>query len=300
MVTHCIPKVIWFPKNASFWLLVSCCCFFFLFAAIKVGNGQSTGSEIATAPAQKSIFILSINVKADFITTDHIGQLYVVVNNKVYKYSGNGDIISTYSNNNLGKITFIDASNPLRILLYYKDFGQIEFLDDVLNPIGSSISLEEMGLDQAVLSCTSWDDGIWLYDSKDFQLKRISKNLKLTHESGPIYQLIKTPVNPNYILEYNNFVYLNNPATGIMVFDLFGSYLKTISIRELKYFQINGNNLFYVDNGFLKGYNLKSFQENSLVLPGSTKDIIGLRFEKESGLFAILKENTLDLFKIQE
>jgi len=256
------------------------------------------------AQAQEKQLPFSLNAQisgdAGFFTTDHMGNVYVVENHQIKKYGISGNLQESFSNKNHGVISAIDASNPLRVLVYYRDFGQVIFLDDELSLIGSVISLVDLGLDQATLICSSWDDGLWLYDSQDFQLKRLDKNLKISHSSGNINQIVDEEMSPAFMLGYNNFVYINNPVSGIMVFDQFGTYFKTIPIKGLNRFQINGDQIFFEELGKLKSYNLMSFQENSIDLPVEPGNFKGLRFEKELRLLVIQKENVIDLFLIED
>jgi len=238
--------------------------------------------------------------QGQFFTSDYWGNIYVVNGHQLAKYDKNGQQISTYSNKTLGAISFVDASNPLRLLLFYKDFGQIIFLDDVLSILGSAIALEELGFDQAILSCTSVSDGIWLYDPQDFQLKRIDQSLNVTHQSGNINQLTGIEVNPNFMIEYNNFVYLNNPATGIMVFDMYGTYFKTLPLKDIKQFQLTGQHLFYYKNGALNSYDLKTLEQHEMVIPVSESKTKDVRLAKEPGLLIVFKEKQLDLFLIED
>jgi hypothetical protein len=112
--------------------------------------------------------------------------------------------------------------------------------------------------------------------------------------------LVGVEINPNFIMEANNFVYLNNPSDGILVFDQYGTYFKTIPLKGLEQFQLNGDQIFYENNGKLKSYNIKMFVENSLDLPVSKEEIKSLRFERESKLLVIQKENSIELFLIED
>ena len=162
--------------------------------------------------------IKSIPLNATFVTTDNIGQVYVVVQNELLKYSEKGELIDTYSDKSLGNIYSVDASNPLRLLLFYRDFVQIVFLDDALSVLGGSIQLEYIGYEQVTLSCTSNDNGIWIYNSIDFQLIRLDQNLNTTYSSWDISQLLGIEISPDFMLEHNDYVYMNDPKTGIFIF----------------------------------------------------------------------------------
>src|ERR1700758_5875448 len=77
--------------------------------------------------------IYTIRSKADFFTTDNFGNTYLIKAEEIRKYTATGDLLKIYSNKNLGKITSVDASNSLRLLVFYKDFASIAILDDQLS-----------------------------------------------------------------------------------------------------------------------------------------------------------------------
>ena len=243
---------------------------------------------------------LEIEVTSKSITSDYLGNAYTIDDNEIAKYSAAGILISSFSDKNAGTITSVDASNPLRVQVFYQDFGQIIYLDDVLSVIGSKISLIEQGLDQATLSCSSWDDGIWLYDPQDFELKRLGSDLRLSHQSGNINQLVGIEANPNYIIEKNNFVYLNDPLTGILVFDQFGTYYKTLPVRGIDRFQVSGEQVFYLQDGKLMSYNMQTFQHANLPITSDRDALLDMRFEKEMKCLTVLKEKKLEWYVIKD
>ena len=198
--------------------------------------------------------IYTIKVTADFVTTDNIGNLYVVKNDEMKKYNPAGELLRTYSNKKLGKIFSVDASTPLRILLYYKDFSVLVILDSQLTQNGENITLETMELEQSDLACTSFQNGIWLYNRQNAELVRLDESLKKVVSTGNLNRILNTELHPNFMTEYNGYLYLNNPQKGILVFDIYGTYSKTISLKGLTQFQLSENDLIYFLNGKLKNF----------------------------------------------
>src|SRR5436190_13567133 len=60
-----------------------------------------------------------------FFTSDNLGQAYVVVENQLLQFDSNGKPVANYSEKNLGNLRFVDASNPMKILLFYPDFARV-------------------------------------------------------------------------------------------------------------------------------------------------------------------------------
>jgi hypothetical protein len=234
-----------------------------------------------------------INVKATSFNTDNLGNAYLVNDNILTKYDTSGVLLSTYSERSLGRLSVIDASNPMRPLVFYPDFGQVNILDNKLAPQSSVMLRDIKGIEQPTLICQSYNDCIWVFDQQDFQLKRINTSLQTLNESGNINKTVDTDITPNYLTENNNWVYLNNPQTGILVFDIYGTYYKTIPIKGLKSIQLIGDELLYMKDSTFVSYNIKSFNEQKILLP-KTKKVINARIVQHK-LF-LLTEESLDLY----
>ncbi len=241
--------------------------------------------------------IKKIPVKALFITSDKLGNCYVVTeNNQVTKYNSQGIEEANFSNKNLGKLKWVDATNPLKVLLFYSDFNQITIVDNKLS-VRTQVALRELNILQPLLVCTSVNDGLWIYDQQDFQLKRLDMDLKLIQESGNIIQITGLEIKPTQLVEENNYLYLNNPATGILIFDLFGTYYKTIPIKGISSIQVVGDDLFYYKDTGLTRYNLNTLQEINIPLPEIADSLI-LTVRIEPPKIYLLKQQELNIYSI--
>ncbi len=220
------------------------------------------------APAQEPSFQMNkfIACQATSIVTDNISNFYGMAMHEITKYKNSGELQYTYSDKSSGDITSIDVSNPLSVLVFYRDFHQIIFLDNTLSAISDPYALAEHELDQVTLACTSRDNGIWLFDQQKFQLLRMDKNFQIIQQSGYLNQVIGE-IHPIKMLEYNNQLYLNDTSIGIMVFDIYGAYYKTIPFKGIKGFQIAGDRLYYLSGSVLKSYNMKTLEEREIILP---------------------------------
>ena len=210
-----------------------------------------------------------ISIKSDFITSDNLGNVYIVKGEELSKYDSNGDLFQRYSSKRYGKISAVDVSNPLKILVFYKDFSIVLFLDDMLAETGNRISLTDFSLEQASLTCTSHNSCFWIYDPISFQLIRINQYLNKIQQTGNLVQQLSMPLNPNFLLESNNWVYLNNPESGILVFDIYGTYSKLIPLKGLRSFQVIDNKIFYSQNDKIESYDIKTLEKSMINLPDS-------------------------------
>ncbi len=209
----------------------------------------------------------TIKTKSDYFSVDNIGNIYTVKEDELVKFLPSGKFFARYSNLKLGTITSIDVTNPLKILLYYRDFQQIVFLDNQLSVNSENVSLEKMTYEQTDLVCAGANNSFWIYDKQNNELIRFNENSKKIASTGNLKQILKTDLSPNFMLEHNNYLFLNCPETGVYVFDIFGTFNKVISIKNLKRFQLAEDVLFYQKDSVLCSYNYKLFEEICKDLP---------------------------------
>ncbi len=201
-------------------------------------------------------------IKSDFIAVDNIGNLYAVKDNELIKYSSTGKMFARYSDIKLGNISHVDVTNPLKILLYYRDYQQIVFLDNQLSLNSQNVSLEKLGFEQSELVCSGANNSFWIYDKQNNELLRFNENSKKIAATGNLKQVLKIEISPNYMLEHNGLLFLNCPDSGIYVFDMFGAYVKVISLKNLSNFQSTENILYFNRDSSLCSYHYKQFEES--------------------------------------
>ena len=222
---------------------------------------------VAQSSLNKLNLINTIEIQTELIATDKLGNLYALNKQEVFKYDSNGKLLQKNSLKSLGNLFTIDVSNPMKILAFYKDYNKVLFLDNMLAPSGSTIDLSAIGFDQATLACTSHDNGIWLFNSLNFELVRMDPSLKISNQSGNIAQLTGNPIKPTVLFENNNQVYLCDTLTGVLIFDVFGTYIKTIPIKSISDLQVENNILYFIDGKGFGSFNPELLQQNEIELP---------------------------------
>jgi hypothetical protein len=121
------------------------------------------------------------------------------------------------------------------------------------------ISLELLNHEQTGLVCSSSNNSFWIYDKQNNELSRFDSELKSILKTGNLKRILDIDVKPNFMQENNNFVYLNCPNEGILVFDIYGTFYKTIPLKKLKEFNIVNGDVFYFENHSLKQYQAQTF-----------------------------------------
>lgn len=248
--------------------------------------------------AQQYKFLSTIAVKGNSFTTDNLGNWFVINNDQLIRYRSPEREPYIYSNKRLGNITSVDASNPLKIIVFYRDFSKIVFLDNTLSENGAAITLQDFDLDQTSVVCTSYDNGFWVFDQQNFLLIRFDKQLNETVRIKNLHLIVNRAVEPNFMIEYDNRLYMNDPQSGILIFDIFGTYYKTIPIKKLVRFQVIGKYISYLDEqGKFMWYDMTLIENMEVKLPRHISEIEP-RIEKDR-LF-IFKGDSLMLYEIKQ
>jgi hypothetical protein len=223
--------------------------------------------------------VKTIAIQSDIVLSDALGTIYTIKGNTISTYNNDGQKLYSYSNPFLGNISFADVKDPMRILLFFKEFNKVVFLSNKLSEIASPIELDNAGYSQVSICCTSNERGFWLFDSQMFQLIHLNENLEPLHKGTLLQHLFKnTTTPPACLLEENDELYMSVPGTGIMIFDKYGSYRKTLPIMNVSNFQIIGEKIIYYQNNYIYSIS-KEMIIDSISLPAELKIISSSLFK---------------------
>lgn len=185
--------------------------------------------------------------KAHFYTTDRLCNIYLINDNyEILKYTPEGIESYRYSNNRLDRPTFIDATDPFNILVFYPDYQTIILLDRTMTHT-ATLNFSDFDFFDVNAVAFSSDNKLWVYDELNFRLKKIDRNGKTLQESDDLSLLLDSDFKPNFIVERELKVFVNDPDIGILVFDAFGQYVKRLDFRGLTDFQVSRNLLIFRD-----------------------------------------------------
>ncbi len=241
-------------------------------------------------------FIASVEAAGRIHRTDPIGNVYIANGNNLKKFDGEQRPAADYTNSNLGDIFSVDVSDPLRILLYFKDHNQIVWVDNYLREIRSPVFLDAIGIDQAKLVCSSSQGGFWVLNGLNNRIRYYDARLQFVYESISLNALTGPDINPSQMIEKNRQLYLNIPGTGILVFDLFGNYLKTLVVDAPSEFQVTERYLYYFKEGQLYSYHLITAEVIPVELPDS-RDV--LYAELQPGFMYLFTERGFRVYSLQ-
>ncbi len=203
--------------------------------------------------------------------TDHLENVYFIDGYKLLKIDTATGEVMEFGSYSAGEITLADVSNPFQIMVLYRDFNRIVFLDNKLSRLRSEIDLSELGIEQAVLACTSGRGGMWIFSDRDNRIIYFDQQLRNTHQSMVIGSIAGPAGKPVSMTEAQNRLYLYIPRKGILVFDRFASYIATVPYSGPERFRVTGNNIIYYDGRKLISMDMESGEEIYLDLPSGVE-----------------------------
>lgn len=219
--------------------------------------------------SQDTSFHLVKTINGDIVdfAVDNLDNLYILTStDQLKKIDAEGDSVAVFNNvKKFGKVATVDVSNPMKVLLYYKDFSTIVMLDRLLN-VRNTIDLRNQNIFQVTAICQSYDGKVWLYDEVDNKLKKIDEDGKLLSETSDFRLLFDEAPAPQKIFDQDGYVYLYDSARGVFVFDYYGSLKNRIQITGWKNFKVLGKYIFGVNDNKLNRYQISNFnlQEQEL------------------------------------
>ncbi len=199
-------------------------------------------------------------------TTDPIGNIYWYNRGDVTKYSPLGVELNRFSTRDFGEISHIDATNPLKILVVFQEFSKALILDASLGR-NSIIDFTSSNMPFVKLICISRENGFWIFDPVDKRIKRVSDQLDVVGEGTPLRQITEDPLEPNQLIDSGNWLIMNVPDYGILVFDRFGTYFKTIRPPSTTLVQANGDDILFKEDTQMTQIAVKSTILKHFIIP---------------------------------
>ena len=254
---------------------------------------------IANAQTDSSFKLIKV-VKGDIVafTVDNLDNIYLLSStNQVKKLDANGDSVAVFNDvKKFGQATLIDVSNPLKVLLYYRDFATIVVLDRLLN-VRNIIDLRRQNIYQVRAIGQSYDNKIWLYDEVENKLKKIDEDGKLLLETPDFRQLFGEAPSPQKIFDQDQFVYLYDSAKAVFVFDYYGSLKNKILISGWHNFKVAGKYIFGSANNKLFRYDIRTFRVDEWEMPDELYKSQSFNFST-SRLYA-LKKDSIEIYSFR-
>ncbi len=244
-----------------------------------------------------TVFQFKKFITGDFtdFTIDNLGNLYLVgLTGQLKKIGPNGDSIAVFNNvRQYGKLYFIDVTNPLKVLLYFRDFGTIVVLDRFLNT-RTTIDLRRQHLFQVKAIGQSYDNNIWVFDELESKLKRVSEDGRILDQSTDFRQLFDSTPSPQFIVDQNKQVFLYDSLKGVYLFDYYGTLKNRIRLTGWTDFTVIGDAMYGRDEGMLYRYEAGTLNLQQYRIPDNMRDARKIKIT--SGSIYLLRDNRLEVY----
>lgn len=203
-----------------------------------------------------------------FATTDNLDNLYLVsTNGQIKKLDARGDSVAVYNQQkNFGALTSLDVSNPLKLILFYKDYSTVVTLDRWLSS-QSTLDLRRSGTLQPTAVGLSNDNLLWVFDGWDNKLKKVDEQGRVLLETSDFRSFFSPAIAPQQIMTENGWVYLVDSVQGIFVFDNYGTYQKKLAFPIAGTVAVSKQLIVYAEPAAVVLYDPVSFREKRLLYP---------------------------------
>ena len=238
------------------------------FVLLIFGLISFNSSAIIPQDSSRFLTVRELESATKFLTADRLGNVYVLdKGDRLFKYNAEGVLLSTLNYTYSGSISSIDVTNPMEIFLFYKELNMVIILDNNLAFRGK-INLQDWGITQASCLARSYENGLWIFDSGDLQLKKFSRDGKLLQSSGNALDFAgNEKINPVLCRENGNRVILGDTINGLFLFDVFAGFIKKIPISGFMDVQLTESELLILLSEEILFYQLKTSTRSSISIP---------------------------------
>lgn len=247
------------------------------------------------ALATDSLRIIATHpMSARAITTDELGNIYAIhTDNTLARYNDHSDSTGFYRSALNGNLGFVDATNPLRLVLYYPAFNKVQILDRQL-ALRSEVDLRTLRILTPTAVATASDGNIWVYDPFNAKLLKLDETGAQVSEGLDLRQQLSFTPKASFLLERDRRIFLCDTAHGVLVFDQFATYITTLPFKGIGTFQAFAGQLVFAKGDTLHSYNMESFDEKLLPLPNKEDGIVDVSLHQR--MLAVLYLKQLKLF----
>ncbi|HUZ59403.1 MAG TPA: hypothetical protein VMU83_11535 [Hanamia sp.] len=243
-------------------------------------------------------FLKQIDFPVSSFAVDNIGELYLITpDNQLKKYNERGDSVGVFNQvTQYGKLDYVDAQNPWKVILYYKNFSTIVLLDKYLN-IVTAINLNKYNIFRVQAVTTSYDNNIWLFDEQTYTLIKMDDNGNILSQSVDFRLLFNSAPDPEKIIDRDGFVYLYDPQKGIYIFDYYGNFKSKLDFLHWKNIEVIGKTIYGFDKENLYKYTSPFPDFTTYKLPSELQNNTSIKFRNHK--MYVLKNNQLTIYYLQ-
>lgn len=234
-----------------------------------------------------------------YFTADNLDNIYLLSNgNQLKKITARGDSAGVFNDvRQYGRLDYMDVTNPLKLLLYYRQFSTVVVLDRFLN-IRNVINLRRQNIFNVRAIGTSYDNNVWIFDEGDARIKKIGDNGEVLMTTVDLRQVFDTLPSPVQLIDRDGFVYLYDPEKGFYIFDYYGAFKSRIPFLHWQDITVIGKTLYGFEAGRLMQYPSGSLQLKSYPLPAAFGEALQKMAGKERVF--LMRKNGIVQYRVSQ
>lgn len=251
-------------------ILIAFCC-----VLISCNIWKAEEINIDESVDLSSYIIVELGAKK--LEVDKLGFIYVLTKkNKLKKYDSKGKELYEYSNSLNGEIFDFDVSNPMKIIVFFKDFQQLISLDNTLSPL-HSYALQELGFKEISCVSLSNDNHMWLYDLSQLKLVKIKENGSVLFSNESIYSDDLEEFEFNKIIESSNYLALRS-NNQIVILDNYGERIRSIYEPNEELIKITPKYIYFLSKNTLKSVHIEDVFAEIQIIRNFEQELKDLAF----------------------
>lgn len=213
------------------------------------------------------------------------------------KLNEHGDSLSVFNDvKRYGNPYSMDVSNPLKTLLYYKNYSTVVVLDRLLG-VRNTINFRNQNIFSVKAISTSYDNNIWLFDEQDYRLKKIDETGKVLLQTNDWRLLFDSVPSPTHIIDRDEYLYVYDPARGFYIFDHYGSFKIRMAFTNWNDVEVSGNKVYGFKNAELYSYELNTYNIKKYKLPSFFGEYTAIK--TINGKVYLNKGDRIDIYQVK-
>lgn len=186
---------------------------------------------ITTVNSQELVVTDSVQIELDGFSVDALEQVWVWEDDVITKLGPGLDTLFQQSIKINGTISQIDASYPLRVLIFYQDQLLLQIMDNTLSEQGDPVDFSRMDLFQVQQVTQAANSEFWVYEQENFEFLRYDRNQKETIRSGNMVQLTGNVPHISSMIDFSGDLIVADSTYGVYELNRFGALINSIPIE---------------------------------------------------------------------
>lgn len=196
---------------------------------------------------------------------DRPGDLFLVLaTGEVQKFNNQGKSIGTHGFGSPPSLLDpMDGAQSFYYLQKENVHGHLasDMIDATQHPLDPAFAIAPW------LVCPSLKE-LWVLDSSDFSIKKTNLNgMGIAFETSLKPEPKKKASDYCYMREYQNYLFILDKATGVMLFNSLGKYIRTLGEKDIECFGFLGEEMYYAKGNSLILTDLYSNEVRTIPLP---------------------------------